>query len=70
MCMSVWQHVHHVYVWYMYTSEERVRFPGTGIVDGCKPPCGCWELNPVLLKIYKYSQPLLHLSSFWGNWFC
>lgn len=25
--------------------EEGVRFPETGVTDGCKQPCGCWELN-------------------------
>lgn len=24
--------------------------PGTAATDGCKPPCGSWELNPVLRK--------------------
>lgn len=38
--------------------EEDVGFPGTGIVDSCELPCGCWELNlspleeqPVLLTV-------------------
>ena len=22
-----------------------VRSPGTGVIDGCEPPCGCWESN-------------------------
>jgi hypothetical protein len=25
--------------------EEGVRSPGTGVTDGCEPPCGCWEFN-------------------------
>ena len=25
--------------------EEGVRSPGIEVTDGCKPPCGCWELN-------------------------
>ena len=32
-----------------------VRFPGTGITDSCKLPCGCWELNQVPLK----EQPMV-----------
>lgn len=24
--------------------------PGAGVMDGCKPQCGCWELNPDLLS--------------------
>jgi hypothetical protein len=26
-------------------TEEKVRCPGTGVTDGCEPPCGCWESN-------------------------
>jgi hypothetical protein len=29
--------------------EEGVEIPGTGVIDGCEPPCGCRELNPVTL---------------------
>jgi len=25
--------------------EEAVGFPGTGVPDGCKLLCGCWELT-------------------------
>jgi hypothetical protein len=24
-------------------SEENFECPGTGVMDGCKPPCGCLE---------------------------
>jgi hypothetical protein len=27
-------------------SEDSIRFPGTGVTDGCGPECGYWELNP------------------------
>ena len=44
---------------------EVVGSPGTGVMDGCKPPCGCWELNldpleeqPVLLTTEISLQPL------------
>ena len=33
-----------VYVYHMYAGA--LRSPGTGVTDGCEPPCGCWELNP------------------------
>lgn len=23
-----------------------IRSPGTGVIDGCKLPCGLWDLNP------------------------
>ena len=42
---------------------EVVRFPGTGVTDGCELPCGSWELNqgplkeqPVLLTTKAYLQ--------------
>lgn len=25
--------------------EEGVRIPGTGVIDSCEPPYGCWDLN-------------------------
>ena len=27
-------------------AREGTNFPGTGVMDGCEPPHGCWELNP------------------------
>ena len=41
------------------TSEEDVRYPGTGVMDGCELPCGCWEQNLGLLEKHKYSEPCL-----------
>ena len=26
--------------------KESIRYPGTGVRDGCGPPCGHWEANP------------------------
>jgi hypothetical protein len=26
-------------------SEEGIGSPGTGVIDGCESPCGCWELS-------------------------
>ena len=33
--------------WYQYqwSLEEDSGYPETEVTDGCKPPCGCWELN-------------------------
>jgi hypothetical protein len=31
-------------------SEEHTGSPGTGVVDNCELPCGCWELNPGVLQ--------------------
>jgi hypothetical protein len=39
----------HVYLY------EGVEFPGTGVTDRCKLPCGCWKLNPGPLE----EQPVL-----------
>lgn len=41
---------YHVLACYPQSSEEILRSPGTGVKDGCKPPCGCWELNLDHLK--------------------
>lgn len=38
--------VHHTYAWCPAEAQEEVRFSGTGVTDGCDPPCGCWETNP------------------------
>lgn len=29
-----------------WVPEKGIRFPGTGIMYDCEPPCGYWELNP------------------------
>ena len=29
---------------------HQVGYPGTGVMDGCELPCGCWEPNPALLQ--------------------
>lgn len=36
--------------WYLWGPEEGIRSLGIGVTDGCKPPCGCLEPNPGLLK--------------------
>ena len=28
-----------------------VRAPGPGVVDGCEPPCGCWEPSSGSLQV-------------------
>ena len=30
---------------YPQKPEEGIRFPGTGITEGCELLCGCWGLN-------------------------
>ena len=39
-------------------SEDGVKYPGTGVTDGCEPLYGCWESNLGPLK----EQPLLLTS--------
>ena len=41
------QHVcmYTVYAWYPQRPEEDIGSPGTGVTDGCEPPCGSWKLN-------------------------
>ena len=44
--------------------------PGIEVTDSCGLPCGCWELNPsplVLWKINKCTSPLSHLTSWTFN---
>jgi hypothetical protein len=56
--------IYYMHAWCPWRSEEGVRCPGTEIIiDGCKLPCGCWELNlgplsPVLLASEPFLQPL------------
>ena len=45
-------------------ASEGHQIPGTGVIDGCETPCGCWELNlgplqeqPVLLTAEPSLQP-------------
>ena len=39
------EHMHHACVWDIGSSEEDVRYLGTGVTDDCELPPGCWELN-------------------------
>ena len=48
MCMSIMQACMYCtvqYVWCQRWSEEGIRSYGTGIINGYKPLCGCWEMN-------------------------
>lgn len=57
--------VHTTWTQCLQRSEVGIGFPGTGVTDGWKPPCGCWEPNPrlpqerqVLLTTAPSRQPL------------
>ena len=61
--------MHHVCVLCLRRSEGGIGFRRIGIIDGCEPPCGCWELNlgplqkqHVLLTTDSSLQP--HISFF------
>jgi hypothetical protein len=45
-------------VQFLRRPAEGVRYPGTGVTDGCEPPCRCWELNPESLEGQPLSLPL------------
>ena len=42
--------LYHVHAWCPQSSEEGTGFPGTGIINGCEPLCGYWELNKALCE--------------------
>ena len=49
----------------LYVCED-VRCPGTGVIDSCEQPCGCWELNPGPLEehaVLTTTEPALQLPS-------
>lgn len=37
--------VYHMHAWCSCKSEEGFRSPGSKVIDGCEPPCGCWKSN-------------------------
>lgn len=47
-------YVHHMHA-LLWRPEEDVGTPRTGVLDGCKLPCGYWEWNLSPLKSSKYS---------------
>lgn len=48
--LPTYMSVYRVHVWCPQRSEEGVRCPSTGILDGREPPHGFWEPNPSPLK--------------------
>lgn len=35
--------VHCVQAWSLWIPEDGVGSSGTAVIDGCEPPCQCWE---------------------------
>lgn len=51
MCMNVlFVCMYCVNAWCPRMPEGAIGSYRTGVIDGCKPPDGCWELNPGLLQ--------------------
>lgn len=50
---------HYVCAWYPRRSEEGTGCPGTGLMDSCEPPCGCWEsnLDPLQQQVLLTTEP-------------
>lgn len=56
--------VHCMYVWGLWKLEEGSGSPGTGVMEGCELPHGCWELGTqVLSTSLRYSYHQRHLFS-------
>lgn len=45
--------VHYVHALVYVEARKECGFPKTGVIDDCKQPCRCWELNPDLLEEQK-----------------
>ena len=51
-----------MHTYFLRRPEEGIKFPRTGVMNGCDLLCGFWELNVGPLQGNKYSQLLSHLS--------
>ena len=36
--------MYHVCTWHLWRPED-ISYPGSGVIDGYEPLCGCWFLN-------------------------
>lgn len=63
-CMYAHTHTHHMCAWWLQMSQEGVRFPGTEVIGGQEPPCGCWQSNSDLPEELQCSDLLSLLLSF------
>lgn len=48
--LPAYTYVHHMHTYCPQKFKEGAESPGTGVISGCEPPCGCWELNPSTLQ--------------------
>ena len=44
--LSVCAFRHHLFAWCLQSAEKGA----AGVTNGCEPPCGRWDLNPVALQ--------------------
>lgn len=61
MVLLLYVYVYHVYKWCLWRSEGVVKSPGTGVADGCGPPCESFRvLNNIwnLLTYLSSPQPI------------
>lgn len=59
---------HHLSAWLLETrrgheARREHGSPGTGIIDGCDLPSGCWESNPSPLENNQFSELLSNLQA-------
>lgn len=62
MCMGILPtctSVHPLSIYCPQRPEEGAESSGTGVSNGCEPPCGPWELNPGPLE---EQQPVLSIT--------
>lgn len=46
LCLSILpscMYAHHLHGWRYWDPEEAIASLGTGVTDGCEPPCSFWE---------------------------
>ena len=54
--------------WCLHRSEEGTKSSATAVMDGCEPPCGCWELNLNLLQEQVFLTATVQPRPFLGWW--
>lgn len=58
-CLHLCIHVYHVHPWCLWRSKVSVRYPGTEVTHGCKPPCRRCQASP---------DPLHEQQVLWVNY--
>lgn len=43
-------HVYRMHDWCPQRTDDGIGFLEPGVMDGCEPHCGCWELSPSPLQ--------------------